>query len=233
LIGKTCLFDAFWLSSKAFVESLLVDRELRQVRKSLCKILRKHTRQVVVIWSWWAAPFSRFSSRPRSPTACRLSWRSGLRLRYEPFDKLRVNGENNAQRLAGSVTLSSELSVAGAFEASTIQDDQGSEANSTLTKLCSDPKGVSAERARVQKFPHSPPKRVPSTAFARVSDGSVSTANWSKGAEPIVYRYTSPKCVKWQVCRRHVPLPVQTNQRNNALQRAVESLRLTNHSLQK
>jgi hypothetical protein len=37
------------------------------------------------------------------------------------------------------------------------------------------------------------PKRVPSTVFARVSDGSVSTANWSKGAETVLYRYCAPR----------------------------------------
>jgi hypothetical protein len=124
---------------------------------------------------WLAAPFSRFSSRPRSPTACGLGGRSGLR-------------DVGCGLLNGT-------SIGGLIK---IQDDQVSEANSTMTKFCSDPQCVLSGEKGTQKRPLPPPKRVSSTAFARVSDGSVSTANYRQGAEPIVCRYISPTCV----CRK-------------------------------
>jgi hypothetical protein len=58
------------------------------------------------------------------------------------------------------------------------------------------------------------------TAYARVSNGSVSTANCRQGAEPIVYRYKSPTCVCRKFAGDMSHCPSKLNNAAKALPRA-------------
>jgi hypothetical protein len=130
------------------------------------------------------------------------------------------------------------FTIAQAFESVggliKIQDNQGPEANFTSTKFCSDPQCVLSGEKGTQRCLLSPPKRVSrSICQGERWERVVCKLEQRRGA----YRLRLQKLHVYfaEVCRRHVPLPVQANQGTKALSRVPKSLKAItnciNHAL--